>query len=174
MMKKAGTERLSMKYRLQDSYYSDFRTIDVNRLPGRSYFIPYPSRSSLEGIGLPEKRYRSPLVKCLNGDWDFRYYNDPKDLPLEFDSDTIDFGKIDVPSVWQYRGYSHPMYLNVRYPFAYKPPVIPTLEPVKNYFSVLDGFKKAPEDEMNHVGLYRTFFEVRSTASTTSNGIENR
>ena len=172
-----------MKYRLQDSYYSDFKTIDVSRLPGRSYFIPYPTRSSLEGISLLEKRYRSPLVKCLNGDWDFRYYNDPKDLPLEFDSDAIDFARIDVPSVWQYRGYSHPMYLNVRYPFAYKPPVIPTLEPVKGYFSVLDGFKKAPADEMNHVGLYRTFFDVRSTASTastgstvskTSNGIESR
>ena len=156
-----------MKYRLQDGYYSDFNTIDVNRLPGRSYFIPYPSRSSLEGIGLLEKRYRSPLVRCLNGDWDFRYYNNPKDLPLEFDSDSIDFGKIDVPSVWQYRGYSHPMYLNVRYPFAYKPPVIPTLEPVKNYFSVLDGFKKAPADEMNHVGLYRTFFEITGTTGIT-------
>ena len=152
-----------MKYRLQDRYYSDFNTIDVNRLPGRSYFIPYPSRSSVEGIGLLEKRYCSPLVKCLNGDWDFKYYNDPKELPLEFDSDSIAFGKIDVPSVWQYRGYSHPMYLNVRYPFAYKPPVIPTLEPVKNYFSVLDGFKKAPADEMNHVGLYRTFFDVSET-----------
>ena len=154
-----------MRYRLQDRYYSDFRTIDVNRLPARSYFIPYPSREALEGVGPLEKRYRSPLVRCLNGDWDFIYYNDPKDLPLEFDTVALPFGKIDVPSVWQYRGYSHPMYLNVRYPFAYKPPVIPTLEPVSNYFSVLDGFKKAPEDEMNHAGLYRTFFEVGAEGS---------
>lgn len=152
-----------MHYILQDKHYSNFRTIDVNRLPGRSYFIPYPSREEAEGVDLLEKRYRSPLVRCLNGDWDFLYYNDPKDLPLEFDSESLSFGSIDVPSVWQYRGYSHPMYLNVRYPFAYKPPVIPTLEPVGNYFSALDGFRKAPEDEMNHVGLYRTFFDVTDT-----------
>ena len=169
-----------MHYNLQDRYYSDFETIDVNRLPGRSYFIPYPSRESLEGVPLLEKRYRSPLVKCLNGEWDFNYYDDPKTLPLEFESDGLSFGKIDVPSVWQFRGYSHPMYLNVRYPFPYKPPVIPTLEPVKHYFSALDGFKKAPADEMNHVGLYRTFFDVDfsgttgSTGSTASNGIEKR
>ncbi len=153
-----------MQYRLQDRYYSDFSKIDVNRLLGRSYFIPYPDRASLDGVSPDEKRYKSPLVVCLNGDWDFNYYDDPKDLPLEFDSDSLAFGKIDVPSVWQYRGYSHPMYLNVRYPFPYKPPVIPTTEPVTGYFSALDGFKKAPEDEMNHVGLYRTFFDVADGA----------
>ncbi len=120
-----------VQYRLQSGYYSDFNTIDVNRLPGRSYFIPYPSRSSLQGIALDEKRYRSPLVRCLNGQWDFNYYDNPNELPLQFNSDELEFGSIDVPSVWQYRGYSHPMYLNVRYPFPYKPPVIPTTEPVK-------------------------------------------
>ena len=154
-----------MQYRLQSRYYSDFNTIDVERLPGRSYFIPYPSRKDLEGVPLLEKRYRSSLVKCLNGDWDFNYYDNPNDLPSEFDSDSLEFGKIDVPSVWQYRGYSHPMYLNVRYPFAYKPPVIPTTQPVKGYFSALDGFKKAPEDEMNHAGLYRTFFDISELKS---------
>ena len=163
--KTAGKEiHAPMQYRLQDRYYSDFDTIDVNRLPGRSYFIPYPSREDLSGIPLTEKRYRSSMVKCLNGDWDFIYYDDPKELPLEFDSDKLSFGRIDVPSVWQYRGYSHPMYLNVRYPFPYKPPVIPTLDPVKRYYSLLDGFRKAPADEMNHVGLYRTFFDVEDVS----------
>ena len=69
-----------MQYRLQGQYYSDFNTIDVDRLPGRSYFIPYPSRAAQEGIPLLEKRYRSALVKCLNGDWDFNYYDNPNDL----------------------------------------------------------------------------------------------
>ena len=156
-----------VQYRLQSGYYSDFNTIDVNRLPGRSYFIPYPSRSSLQGIALDEKRYRSPLVRCLNGQWDFNYYDNPNELPLQFNSDELEFGSIDVPSVWQYRGYSHPMYLNVRYPFPYKPPVIPTTEPVKGYFSALDGFKRAPSDEMNHVGLYRTFFDVTAVTDVT-------
>ena len=153
-----------MHYNLQSQYYSDFNVIEVNKLKPRSYFIPYPSRASMEGVSLLEKRYKSPLVKCLNGDWDFKYYDDPTTLPLSFDSDKMEFYKLDVPSVWQYRGYGRPMYLNVRYPFPYKPPVIPTDKPVGSYFSSLDGFKKAPEGEMNHVGLYRTFFEVDSEA----------
>ncbi len=153
-----------MRYNLQSRHYSDFNTIDVNRLPGRSYFIPYASRTEQEGVPLTEKRYRSSLVRCLNGEWDFNYYDDPNTLPQSFDSDNLEFGKIDVPSVWQYRGYSHPMYLNVRYPFSYNPPVIPTTEPVGRYFSSLDGFKTAPKDEMNHVGLYRTFFDVEDTS----------
>ena len=153
-----------MKYNLQSQYYSDFNTIDVNRLPGRSYFIPYASRAEQEGVPLTEKRYRSSLVKCLNGNWDFKYYNDPKDLSLALDTDSVEFDTIDVPSVWQYRGYSHPMYLNVRYPFAYNPPNIPTTEPVGRYFSALDGFKTAPADEMNHVGIYRTFFDAKDTS----------
>ncbi|MCQ2413030.1 MAG: hypothetical protein MJ057_08780 [Sphaerochaetaceae bacterium] len=149
-----------MRYSLQSQYYSDFNTIEVNRLTPRSYFIPYPSREAQKDIALTQKRYGSQMVQCLNGSWDFRFYADPKQLPLELDTDKVDFRKLDVPSCWQYRGIADPMYLNVRYPFAYKPPVIPTTEPVGRYFSAMDGFKKAPEKEMNYVGLYRTFFDV--------------
>ena len=42
------------------------------------------------------------------------------------DSDAVAFDKLDVPSCWQFRGYDHPFYVNIRYRFPYKPPVIPT------------------------------------------------
>lgn len=42
------------------------------------------------------------------------------------DSDAVAFDKLDVPSYWQFRGYGHPFYVNIRYRFPYKPPVIPT------------------------------------------------
>ena len=42
------------------------------------------------------------------------------------DSDAVAFDKLDVPSCWRFRGYDHPFYVNIRYRFPYKPPVIPT------------------------------------------------
>lgn len=52
------------------------------------------------------------------------------------DSDAVAFDKLDVPSYWQFRGYGHPFYVNIRYRFPYKPPVIPTTArpgaPIKN------------------------------------------
>lgn len=41
------------------------------------------------------------------------------------DSDAVVFDKLDVPSCWQFRGYGRPFYVNIRYRFLYKPPVIP-------------------------------------------------
>ena len=42
------------------------------------------------------------------------------------DSDAVVFDKLDVPSCWQFRGYDRPFYVNIRYRFPCKPPVIPT------------------------------------------------
>lgn len=42
------------------------------------------------------------------------------------DSDAVVFDKLDVPSCWQFRGYDRSFYVNIRYRFPYKPPVIPT------------------------------------------------
>ena len=74
-------------------------------------------------------------ITCLNGDWDFRFYRDPKMLPDTLDTESISFDVIDVPSCWQFRGYMKPFYVNTRYQFPYNPPVIPTDEPVGKVFS---------------------------------------
>ncbi|MBQ4357382.1 MAG: hypothetical protein II788_05260 [Acholeplasmatales bacterium] len=150
-----------MKYKQALAYYQDFNTIDVNRLPARSYFIPFTQKKSALSIDIKNKRYDSDKVICLNGIWDFAYYDNPNDLPLEFDTDKIKFDKLDVPSCWQYNGYGKPMYLNARYPFKFMPPKIPTTEPVGKYFSYETWFIHAPEGEYNHLGLYRTFFKAR-------------
>ena len=47
-----------MKYRLNTTNYHDFATFAVNKLPARSYFIPYPGRATAGGC-----RYRSPARK---------------------------------------------------------------------------------------------------------------
>lgn len=150
-----------MKYTKAQAYYADFNTIEVNRLPSRSYFIPFTTKKGALGVDIKNKRYDSDKVVCLNGIWDFAYYDNPNDLKDTFDTDTIMWDKLDVPSCWQFNGYGKPMYLNARYPFRFKAPKIPTTEPVTKYFSYETWFIHAPEGEYNHLGMYRTFFNAR-------------
>ena len=155
-----------MKYYLDKNNYSDFDTIEKNKLPGRSYFIPYPSREGADRVSLKEKRYQSEKVKCLNGDWDFRFYPRPAELPDVLDTDNVKFDTIDVPSCWQFRGYYHPFYVNIRYQFPYHPPVIPKEEKVGKVFSIMGVDQKLslrykdPGEEYNFVGVYRKKIEI--------------
>ena len=155
-----------MKYALNTTNYHDFGVYEVNKLPGRSYFIPYPTREQADAVLPKEKRYRSEKVVCLNGAWDFRFYPRPAELPETLDTDAVAFDKIGVPSCWQFRGYARPFYVNIRYQFPYKPPRIPTLEKAGRVFSWLGVDQgvwprfKDPGEEYNYVGVYRRFFRV--------------
>lgn len=155
-----------MKYRLNKENYHTFSLFEVNRLPPRSYFIPYPDRRSADAVSPLEKRYRSPKVRCLNGLWDFKFYSHPADLPAVLDTDQVTFDTIDVPSCWQFRGYDRPFYTNIRYQFPFKPPMIPTTGKVGRVFSWMgcdQGISlrcKDPGEEYNFVGVYRRFFQV--------------
>ena len=150
-----------MKYLLNQSNYCTFSVFEHNKLPGRSYFIPYPSRAEADAAGPLEKRYRSSKVICLNGDWDFKFYPDPREVPTTLDTDAVVFDRIDVPSCWQFRGYDRPFYVNVRYQFPFRPPQIPTLDPVGPVFSWIGGDtgvaprRIRPHGEYNYVGVYR-------------------
>ncbi len=155
-----------MKYRINKSNYSDFETFEINKLPPRSYFIPYPDREAADAVSPAEKRYSSPKVICLNGEWDFRFYPRPSEIPDILDTDAIGMEKIDVPSCWQFRGYDRPFYVNIRYQFPYDPPKIPEEESSGRVF-MLQGADYGlgpkwvkPKDEYNFVGVYRTFFNT--------------
>ena len=155
-----------MKYLLNHSNYADFSVYERNKLPPRSYFIPYPDRKAADSVSAREKRYCSPKVLCLNGTWDFKFYPRPADIPTEIDTDQIDFDSMEVPACWQFRGIDRPFYLNVRYQFPFDPPVIPTTEPVGRVFSWIGGDRgvkprwKTPEDEYNFAGLYRRLLHI--------------
>ena len=152
-----------MKYQLNKTHFRDFDVFEVNKLPGRSYFIPYPDRKSADAAAPLEKRYRSPKVLCLNGEWDFRFFPRPAELPDVLDTDAQAFDRIDVPSCWQFRGYDKPFYVNIRYQFPFRPPVIPAEEKVGTVFSWLGVDQKVmprwrkPEDQYNFAGVYRRF-----------------
>ena len=93
-----------MKYKINTTNYQDFHIFEVNKLPPRSYFIPYPDREQADRVSGAQKRYGSPKVICLNGEWDFKFYPQPSELPEVLDTDDMRFDKLDVPSCWQFRG----------------------------------------------------------------------
>lgn len=156
-----------MKYQINKTNYCDFAVFGDNKMAGRSYFIPYPDKASADKATWRTKRYGSEKVICLNGVWDFKFYPLPKELPDVLDTDKTAFDKIDVPSCWQFRGYDKPFYVNVRYQFPFKPPVIPTTEKAGMVFSWLGYDQKVsprfkrPDDQYNFVGVYRKSIEIK-------------
>jgi len=115
-----------MEYKLRNGFYSDGKIFEVNKLPPRSYFIPFPDYDSVGKTELRDRRYASSKVSCLNGDWDFCFFPRPAELPEDLDTEKLSWERIAVPGCWQFQGYDRPFYLNVRYQFPYKPPTVPT------------------------------------------------
>ncbi len=155
-----------MQYTLNQTNYCTFNTFEQNKLPGRSYFIPYPTQAQADAVSPKEKRYKSEKVVCLNGDWDFKFYPRPAELPKVLDTDQVQFDTIDVPACWQFRGYDKPFYVNIRYQFPFKPPKIPTTEKVPKVFTwmgvdqAISPRRKDPGEEYNFVGVYRKIVAI--------------
>ena len=63
-----------MQYAIDRSHYHDFGIVSLNKLPPRSYFIPFETKAQADSAALKEKRYVSPKVQCLNGKWDFAFF----------------------------------------------------------------------------------------------------
>ena len=155
-----------MKYRINKTNYHEFNIYKINKLPSRSYFIPYEKMEQADRVSPARKRYESPKVKCLSGSWDFRFYPRPADLPDVLDTDETEWNRIDVPSCWQFRGYDKPFYVNMRYQFPFNPPKIPQEDKVPRTFFWIGADRgigpvwKDPGEEYNFAGVYRTFFDA--------------
>jgi beta-galactosidase len=106
-------------------YHEDPGTLHVNTLPTLAYFIPYPdARSAMAGV-----REASGRLTMLSGTWDFAWFPCYDAMP-----ETVEYSdKIAVPSVWQMHGYDRHQYTNVRYPFPFDPPYVPTDNPAGAY-----------------------------------------
>ncbi len=118
----------------------------INRLPARTFAPPLATaKAALTDALEPE----SPYVRSLNGNWKFHWCGDPAQRPEDFwrsDFDDARWPDIDVPSCVEMRGYGRPIYTNVRYPHAWKEPL------------VRDRF--APDVVFNPVSSYRRRFAV--------------
>jgi len=159
-----------MRYQIDRENYHRFDIIERNKLPARSYFIPFSKKALADGADILTKRYISDKVVCLNGNWDFQFYPQPKQVPAVLDTDLVEFDTIDVPSCWQFRMFDKPFYVNSRYQFPFDPPHIPMEDAVKKTFCIAGsdyGIKprwQTPVEEYNFVGIYRKklFIDVLS------------
>ena len=100
-----------------------------NRLPPRATVIP-----SLHKGVFYKNRLESELILDLNGNYKFSYRE--KDDIDDFYLTEFDDGKwktLTVPSMWQYHGYSAPLYPNVEYPIPFVPPYVGNRNPVGYY-----------------------------------------
>jgi len=104
----------------------------INRLPARATLFPYPTRAA----ALRHDETRSDRVKSLDGDWRFKLYDRPEDVPQRVADTRYADGKWDttpVPSNWTSHGYSSPHYTNVVMPFDNDPPNVPRDNPTGVY-----------------------------------------
>lgn len=101
----------------------------IHRLAARSNLIP----AEKEGVYQKNKEESGRLLS-LNGDWSF-LYRERDEIPdfyqLEIEEHTWD--QIDVPSMWQYRGYGVCRYPNITYSIPFNPPYICCENPVGYY-----------------------------------------
>ena len=94
---------------------------------------------ALKDIGRREARtsfYRdSAERKSLNGTWSFLYLEAPELAPEGFFEAGADKGwdTIQVPSVWQLKGYDRMHYTDVYYLFPANPPFVPSKNPTGIY-----------------------------------------
>ena len=114
-----------MKYRIQKLHANEFGIFEENKLPARSYFIPYGDRAALAAQNAVTERANSDKVTLLSGDWQFAYFDHVSRLPAYFDTDKRSFDTVPVPSTWQRTGYEPPVYLNAIYEFPPTPPEVP-------------------------------------------------
>lgn len=103
--------------------------LHINRLVPRANLIPAKKR----GVHFKNKE-ESELLQSLNGCWRFLYRS--ADCEPEFYREGFDdsgWDVIDVPSMWQYRGYGKCAYTNVEYAIPFAPPYILCENPVGYY-----------------------------------------
>ncbi len=103
--------------------------LQMKRLAPRATVIP----AQKKGVYYRNKEESDRLLS-LNGDYRFALFSDTAPEGFEkTDFDDSDWDILDVPSMWQFRGYGEPTYPNVEYPFPFEPPYILRLNPVGCY-----------------------------------------
>ncbi|MFZ4776990.1 MAG: glycoside hydrolase family 2 TIM barrel-domain containing protein [Terrimicrobiaceae bacterium] len=104
--------------------------LSINRLPARSDFIPFETPEEARGKTNPD----SSLFRSLDGEWSFRYFERPEDVPEDALEDfTATAPTVTVPGNWTRQGYGSPHYTNVQMPFPDDYPHVPEANPVGVY-----------------------------------------
>ncbi|MBN1126987.1 MAG: discoidin domain-containing protein [Sedimentisphaerales bacterium] len=124
--------------------------IGQNKEDAHATLMPYPDAAS----AVKGTREASPYHQSLNGLWKFHWVKQPSERPVDFykpDYDVSAWDEIPVPSNWQLHGYGVPIYVNVKYPFSHRPPIILSDDTPSDY---------TQKTLRNPVGSYRRTFTV--------------
>ena len=130
------------------------KLLQVNRLRPRANLIP----AQKEGVYYRNKE-DSLFIRPLNGTWRFLYR--PADSAADFYREDYGDGgwdTIDVPSMWQYRGYGKCSYPNVQYPIPFNPPYICCENPVGYYRRIFTVQRPAARTVLHFGGVDNAFF----------------
>ena len=122
-------------------------------LPGKADNLPLHRDINALSVGVQDKRTevvffptseaalagnieQSPFYACLNGEWDFLYFDSEELVPEDLSAQKWE--KIKVPGNWEVQGWGTPVYVNHHYDFGpgpklNEPPVLQDAIPVGIY-----------------------------------------
>ena len=132
----------SQEVEFSPSFWEDPAVFEIGQTAPHAFFIPYDVAD--DAI----KNKKSPNYLLLNGQWKFRLFETPEQVPADFSTpkfDVEEWGEITVPSNWQMEGFDHPKFRNIALTFESNPPKIP--------------------DYFNPTGCYKLKFEMPKTWS---------
>ena len=123
--------------------WHDMQVNDINRFKPHTSFFAYENPQVARGGNMRI----SANYLSLEGSWAFKWVEHADQRPLDFfkvDYSDSDWGKMNIPGMWELNGYGDPIYVNIGFPwrehFESKPPSVPTKD--------------------NHVGSYRRIVDI--------------
>ncbi len=149
----------------------------VNNEPPHATLIVCPDAATARRIGPADNRERvkSPFYRSLNGDWKYHYAPNLQARVQGFwkpDFNDRAWSTIPVPSNVEMQGYGIPIYVNIKYPWAWTtnptPPLIPLEEP-NNTVNCYRREFDLPRDWEGH-RVFATFDGVNSFFRLWVNG----
>lgn len=142
-----------------EKYHENLKTLHVNTLDDRAYYIPYES----EAAARAKPREESGRLQLLNGRWDFRLYDSMEDVPQDVvhpEFNWLDADGIDVPCCWQPQGYGVRQYVNVKAIIPWDFPRVPLDNPCGVYHTCFNFSEDdcAPVAELVFEGVDSCFY----------------
>ena len=126
-------------------YWQDVNVTSVNAETRRAETVWFADRADALSKGFRE----SENYVSLNGEWEFKYFEDYHKMERFPDSarnDSLSWDRIQVPGNWEVQGFGVPIYVNIPYDFAPRdpqPPALPDVFPAALYhrtFTVPEGW----------------------------------
>lgn len=102
--------------------WEDINIIGENKLKPRSEFWVYDTLKLAKTF--TKKNSKSYI--CLDGEWNFKFYNSPLEIDNRNFTKILSNKKIKVPSMWQLEGYGNLRYTDEGYPFPIMIPKVPS------------------------------------------------